>query len=158
MRRLRLLICAKRSLRDVQGGDVRVGPRSCCLGISRGAVFVERKDFIVDKDNERSGNVPVDAQLDFSWLDEEAELLGIVIPSDALRVYGRSEYRGRSVERMQPFLQQLEQFWRRHPDWRFGQMMCNLDRRYRAMHDDNDFFYLEEDEFLAFLEECEDRG
>lgn len=68
-------------------------------------------------------------------------------------------YYGRPVERIPLFLERLGNVWMTHfPDWRFGQLVCNLDRHYRATHDDCDFFYLEEDDFVAFLEEYANRG
>ena len=88
-------------------------------------------------------------------LGDAPEPLGMVIPSDPLRAYGKPGYYGRAVERIDPFLEELGKFWKKHPDWRFGQLMCNLDRCYRAQHNGCDFFYLEEDEFLAFLQDCE---
>lgn len=79
------------------------------------------------------------------WLEEEGE----VVPPP------RREYYGRPKERIPVFLEKLGEYWMTYcPDWRFGQLMCNLDRRYRAEHNDCDFFYLEEDEFLAFLDSC----
>lgn len=67
-------------------------------------------------------------------------------------------YYGRPLERIPRFLSHLQEFWMTYcPDWRFGQLMCNLDRYYRAMHKDCDFFYLEEDQFMEFIDEYKKR-
>jgi len=52
----------------------------------------------------------------------------------------------RNIERMEPFLQQIEEIWKtKCPDWRFGQLMFNF---ISAMGDP---FYWEEDTFIAML-------
>ena len=86
-----------------------------------------------------------DEEVDTSWMEEDS------VERDA-STYGAAGYYGRRVERIDAFLEQLGRFWKELPDWRFGQLMCNLDRFFRAHHNDCDFFYLEEDEFLEFLE------
>lgn len=71
----------------------------------------------------------------------------------------KKPYYGRPKERIPLFLEKLGELWQEHwPDWRFGQLMCNLDRYYQATHNGADFFYLEEDAFEAFLEEYAARG
>lgn len=92
---------------------------------------------------------------DDAALDDASAPLGIAIPSNSFPAYGKPGYYGRPVERIDSFLEELGRFWKKHPDWRFGQLMCNLDRRYRTEHNGNDYFYLEEDQFLEFLEDCE---
>ena len=52
----------------------------------------------------------------------------------------------RNIERMEPFLQQIEEIWKtKCPDWRFGQLMFNF---ISAMGDP---FYWEEDTFIELL-------
>lgn len=51
----------------------------------------------------------------------------------------------RDPERMKTFLSEIEKLWKRVPDWRFAQLMCNFIREY------GDPFYLEEEQFLKAL-------
>ena len=118
-----------------------------------------------------NANAPAAHEPDMSWLEEalaEAAIsdsshmpaapedaIGRLIPSNPFAAGGARDYYGRPVERMGPFLEELLRFWERRPVWRFGQLICNLDRAYRATHNGADFFYLEEDEFLSFLGEYE---
>ena len=53
----------------------------------------------------------------------------------------------RDVKRIKPFLEKLGKIWETEvPDWRFGQLVSNLQRQY------GDLFYLEEDDFLEQME------
>lgn len=47
----------------------------------------------------------------------------------------------RDPNRIEPFLEELAKMWRIVPDWRFGQLICNIPF-------DRDPFFIEEDEFL----------
>lgn len=106
--------------------------------------------------------------VDLSWLYEalvDAKVSESIapapkplVPEGAAMTFSRPAYYGRPVERIPEFLEKLGEIWMSSfPDWRFGQLMCNLDRAYRARHDNMDFFYLEEDAFMAFLEEFSNR-
>ena len=52
----------------------------------------------------------------------------------------------RSIKRIKPFLQILEKAWETVPDWRFGQLVCNLQRAIQ-----NDGFYIEDDQMLDVI-------
>lgn len=53
----------------------------------------------------------------------------------------------RKVERIEPFLAELGELWKKnYPDWRFGQLISNFVRKYS-----DDPFDLEEDEFLVAM-------
>ena len=49
----------------------------------------------------------------------------------------------RSPLRIDPFLRGLAEFWKQHPDWRFGQLIMNLSREpvsvLAAMHGERGF-------------------
>lgn len=48
----------------------------------------------------------------------------------------------RDINRIDPFLKELGEIWKMNcPDWRFGQLICNLPY-------DRDPFFMEEDEFM----------
>lgn len=51
----------------------------------------------------------------------------------------------RDIDRIKPFLAELGEIWKKHPDLRFGQLMFNV------FADFGDPFFLEEDEFLVAL-------
>jgi len=64
------------------------------------------------------------------------------------------DWAGRKPERIPGFLAELGDLWAKHcPDWRFGQLACNLDRFHRYRNGDADLFYLEEYEFLALMKD-----
>ena len=53
----------------------------------------------------------------------------------------------RNPERIEPFLMEVAQIWKKNfPDWRFGQLFCNLQRATRC-----DMFFFEEDEMVKVL-------
>lgn len=51
----------------------------------------------------------------------------------------------RDPDRIMPFLEELGNIWRKHPDLRFGQLMTNF------FYKCGDPFYFEEDKFLHEL-------
>lgn len=53
----------------------------------------------------------------------------------------------RDSARIYPFLNKFAELWMTVPDWRFGQLVSNLQR-----WEDNDLFYVEDDDFLKKLE------
>lgn len=53
----------------------------------------------------------------------------------------------RDPARIYPFLNKFAELWMTVPDWRFGQLVSNLQR-----WEDNDLFYVEDDDFLKKLE------
>ena len=52
----------------------------------------------------------------------------------------------RNVIRMDEFLAKVKEYWSRVPDWRFMQLICNLQSACGS-----DMFYMEEDKFLQYL-------
>ena len=55
----------------------------------------------------------------------------------------------RDISRISNFMGILEKYWQTYyPDWRFGQLINNLQR-----FAGNDLFYYEEDDFIELLEE-----
>lgn len=55
----------------------------------------------------------------------------------------------RDIDRIPKFLTKFQKVWQdKFPDWRFGQLIVNLQRFYGE-----DMFYLEEDDFLKVLME-----
>lgn len=54
----------------------------------------------------------------------------------------------RDPERIDKVLKVLGDNWKKLPDWRFGQLLCNLQSAAG-----NDLFYMEDDKFIELLEE-----
>ena len=54
----------------------------------------------------------------------------------------------RDVNRIDPTLEALAKFWRKFPDWRLGQLLCNVGRQLGSW----DSFYLDDDKLREFLE------
>jgi hypothetical protein len=52
----------------------------------------------------------------------------------------------RNPDRIKPFLEKIEKVWLAVPDWRFGQLMCNV-----LNTSERDPFYLEEEECLRLF-------
>lgn len=50
----------------------------------------------------------------------------------------------RDPNRIDKFLAKLGEQWKKVPDWRFGQFICNIPF-------DRDPFHVEDDEFLTFV-------
>lgn len=53
----------------------------------------------------------------------------------------------RDVNRIDTFLTELGKYWKKVPDWRFMQLICNLQSACGS-----DMFYMEEDKVLLHLE------
>ena len=53
----------------------------------------------------------------------------------------------RGIDRIEPFLEKLGEYWKKVPDWRFGQFMVNF-----LWQLERDPFFYEEDELLVELE------
>lgn len=47
----------------------------------------------------------------------------------------------RKPDRIEPFLAELAKYWHKVPDWRFGQLICNIPF-------ERDPFFMEEKEFM----------
>ena len=56
----------------------------------------------------------------------------------------------RDPNRINKFCNELAQLWRTVPDWRFGQLMCNLLGEYTKATK-NDPFFTEDEELMAFF-------
>ena len=54
----------------------------------------------------------------------------------------------RDPARINSILQQLGKLWEQVPDWRLGQLFCNLQR-----HEGADLFFYEDDRLLKAIEE-----
>lgn len=54
----------------------------------------------------------------------------------------------RDPNRISAILQTLEEVWRLHSDWRFMQLICNIQNTYGS-----DMFYVEDDELAALIKE-----
>lgn len=57
----------------------------------------------------------------------------------------------RNPKRIKPFLEELGNAWEKVPDWRFGQLICNIPF-------DRDPFFLEEDEFMQNVNKLLDKN
>ena len=55
----------------------------------------------------------------------------------------------RDPNRIPEILKTLEEVWRLHSDWRFMQLMCNIQSTYGS-----DMFYVEDDELAAFIKKA----
>lgn len=54
----------------------------------------------------------------------------------------------RDPNRISAILQTLEEVWRLHSDWRFMQLICNIQNTYGS-----DMFYVEDDELATLIKE-----
>lgn len=52
----------------------------------------------------------------------------------------------RDPKRIRPFLTTLAELWELYPDWRFLQLICNIQRRIGS-----DGFYIEDDKLLEMM-------
>ena len=59
----------------------------------------------------------------------------------------------RDINRIDEVLAALKENWEKVPDWRLGQLLCNLQSAAG-----NDLFYVEDDEFVELLEEYFNKG
>lgn len=58
----------------------------------------------------------------------------------------------RDINRIDPFMDELGKIWKEKcPNWRFGQLMFNV-QRVMQTHDE-DIFYKEDDELLDYMKE-----
>ena len=58
----------------------------------------------------------------------------------------------RNSERIFPFCNQLAALWSQYPDLRFGQLMVAYNS-YLDIEKRKDVFYIEDDDFISYLEE-----
>ena len=54
----------------------------------------------------------------------------------------------RDVNRIDKFLEEFGELWKKYPDLRFSQIVCNLQR-----YIGNDGFYLEEEDYIQKLKD-----
>ena len=54
----------------------------------------------------------------------------------------------RNPERINPFLEILEKEWNKVPDWRFGQIVCNIQSSIGQ-----DGYYIEDDEMIKIFKQ-----
>lgn len=59
----------------------------------------------------------------------------------------------RDIKRIDEVLAVLKENWEKVPDWRLGQLLCNLQSAAG-----NDLFYVEDDEFVELLKEYFNEG
>ena len=56
----------------------------------------------------------------------------------------------RDPQRIEPFLKELGKYWSKVPDWRFGQLICNVFGEIAVKRDP---FFIEEGEMLSIFAE-----
>lgn len=59
----------------------------------------------------------------------------------------------RDINRIEPFIEQITDAWKKVPDQRFGQFMSNILGVMASRHGDP--FFWEEDEFIKYMNEIE---
>ena len=59
----------------------------------------------------------------------------------------------RDIKRIDEVLAALKENWEKVPDWRLGQLLCNLQSAAGS-----DLFYVEDDKFVELLEEYFNKG
>lgn len=57
----------------------------------------------------------------------------------------------RDINRIDKFCNELAEQWKKVPDWRFGQLMCNILGGMQG--EGRDPFFPEEDEMMEFIKE-----
>lgn len=58
----------------------------------------------------------------------------------------------RDPSRIDKFCNELAELWHKVPDWRFGQLMVNMDQIIH-IHYDKDMFYIEDDDMLEIMKD-----
>ena len=58
----------------------------------------------------------------------------------------------RDINRIEPMMAEFTEFWKAHPDWRFGQLIMNFISWYYQKYK-KDCFYIEDNEILKYIEE-----
>lgn len=58
----------------------------------------------------------------------------------------------RKAERIDEFCDKLKEEWKKVPDWRFGQLICNT-FSYVSMDERVSAFYVEDDRMMELIEE-----
>lgn len=65
-----------------------------------------------------------------------------------------NNYQGRDPNRLYKFYNELMRIHMENfPDWRFGQLICNLERWLQNTKRLNDIFFIEEDEMINYIKE-----
>ena len=59
----------------------------------------------------------------------------------------------RDPNRIHVVMLRMEELWKKYPDWRFMQLINNIQRNYG-----NDLFYVEDHEFERMLQDIEENG
>ena len=59
----------------------------------------------------------------------------------------------RNPNRIHEVMLQLEELWKLYPDWRFMQLICNMQSINR-----NDMFYIEDEDFIKQIKERLEKG
>lgn len=54
----------------------------------------------------------------------------------------------RDINRIDKEIKEIGELWKKVPDWRFSQLICNMQRYYNS-----DLFYIEDDRFLKLLKD-----
>jgi hypothetical protein len=57
----------------------------------------------------------------------------------------------RDPKRIDKIIGRLRLLWNQHPDWRFGQLAMNMNRRMSNGLHTPDFFYIEDDDTLRVI-------
>ena len=52
----------------------------------------------------------------------------------------------RDSNRIPEVIKTIEKLWKQYPDWRFMQLVCNIQKAYGS-----DMFYVEDNEFVEFI-------
>lgn len=62
----------------------------------------------------------------------------------------------RDINRIEPMMDELAEFWKAHPDWRFGQLIANCIRAYDGRLNCDPFF-IEDDDLLKGLRKMKEK-
>ncbi|MFC0903717.1 hypothetical protein ACFHWD_03310 [Clostridium sp. MT-14] len=62
----------------------------------------------------------------------------------------------RDSKRIKPFLQELEKYWMKYPDLRFGQMIINFSKEIckDEVYRDSDVFNIEDNDYLMYIKDA----
>ena len=58
----------------------------------------------------------------------------------------------RDINRIDAITDKLNKIWKHYPDWRFFQLLCNIDFDFR-----HDWFYFEDDKLIEVLNKVEEQ-
>lgn len=114
------------------------------LKIQKPNTFNELKEILIDKEEEKQ------ERFSLSIEDEESKkrLKRLMLVENSIE----NEIKMRDPSRIKKILSEIEEIWENNSDWRFGQLLCNI-----QYFEGKDIFYIEDEVLEEKLKEGKDR-